>query len=396
MLETLKSSIYHLGKPSWRPMLSYLAHMHERALHAPFLQLPHLWEEVAPGQFDGQLFGGWETVHIALDTLYAEPEHARDQIFNCLALQGEEGFVPGWVYLDCQGLRWSDKVTFPPLWSWVLEDFYVRTGERDTLAKAYDALCRQIQWFERHRKTERGAFYYLDILDNFCESGVKEGRRFDQHEHMVEDLSCVDATAHLYSLYNHAASWSEFLLVEERGQWRAKAEALRFLLQREFFDEDTGFFYDPWRIHEVRSPLLSFEGIWPFVVGAASQEQALRIVEEHLLAPQRFYAAHPVPSLALEEEGFCLQSWRGPTRNSMTYWAARGCVQYGYRMAAIQLLENALDRTAEHFQKTGTLWEFYHPHGRSPQELDAPRPCRDHLGHNPLLAMSELWKELTH
>jgi len=91
--------------------------------------------------------------------------------------------------------------------------------------------------------------------------------------------------------------------------------------------------------------------------------------------------------------------WRGPTWNSMTRWAAAGCMRYQREDAAAALLEKALDATAEVFEKTGTIWEFYHPHGEDPRgihrkpETQQDAPCSDYLGHNPLIAMARMWGE---
>ena len=62
------------------------------------------------------------------------------------------------------------------------------------------------------------------------------------------------------------------------------------------------------------------------------------------------------------------------------------------------MLEAALDATAVQFTRTGTIWEFYHPQGGDPETLKRKPsgrnlPCRDYLGHNPLFAMVEMWKE---
>jgi hypothetical protein len=89
--------------------------------------------------------------------------------------------------------------------------------------------------------------------------------------------------------------------------------------------------------------------------------------------------------------------WRGPTWNSMTYWAARGCLRYGRVDAAQQLVEHALDASATQFERTGTIWEFYHPHGGDPQTVQRKphtrynAPCPDYLGHNPLIAMARIY-----
>ncbi len=68
--------------------------------------------------------------------------------------------------------------------------------------------------------------------------------------------------------------------------------------------------------------------------------------------------------------------------------------------AAAAILERALDATAAEFERSGTIFEFYHPDGepaetvaRKPYAEGVPNePCRDYLGHNPLLAMTRLWE----
>jgi len=143
---------------------------------------------------------------------------------------------------------------------------------------------------------------------------------------------------------------------------------------------------------------LGFEGMWPLAVGAAAEDQAARAIEENLLAPERFFTAHPIATVARSDPRFALRMWRGPAWNSMTHWAARGCVRYGRPDAARRLLEAALDASAREFRRTGTIWEFYHPDGGRPEDLERkpgrPQkgPSRDYLGHNPLLAMARLWR----
>jgi hypothetical protein len=124
------------------------------------------------------------------------------------------------------------------------------------------------------------------------------------------------------------------------------------------------------------------------------------VIDEHLLNPAHFFAPHPIATVGVEDPRFELRMWRGPTWNSMTYWAARGCVRYGRGDAARQLLERALDATAAQFERTGTVWEFYHPHGGRLEDLQRKpqtpynTPCRDYLGHNPLIAMAHLYDDI--
>ncbi len=255
-------------------------------------------------------------------------------------------------------------------------------------------MTRQIRWYENHRRATDAGYYYTDILDRTWESGVDEGVRFDDAQ--SGRLACVDATAHVYSLYENAAAWSE-RMGADGGEFQQHAERLRAYIQNELFDAETGTFYDIWAIGDPFKRRLTFEGMWPAVVGAATPEQANRVINEHLLNTDHFFAPHPICTVALTDPHFELRMWRGPTWNSMTYWAARGCMRYGRPDAARQLLERALDASAAQFERTGTIWEFYHPHGGDPRELERKphtqynTPCADYLGHNPLIAMAHTY-----
>jgi neutral trehalase len=177
-----------------------------------------------------------------------------------------------------------------------------------------------------------------------------------------------------------------------------KASHLRDFIRTELFAAETGFFHDIWAMPDPSKRRLAFEGMWPVVVGAATPEQAARVIDEHLLNPDRFFAPHPICTVALDEPLFERRMWRGPAWNSMTYWAARGCLRYGRRDAAGRLLARALDASAAQFERTGTIWEFYDPLGGPPESLQRKphtpfnAPCRDYLGHNPLIAMARMYE----
>jgi len=400
MLESLRKETKNVGKNQWQAMLAYLVDLHERSLHPPTMQFPYSWESISADEQLQMVFGHWDTVHIALDTLEHEPTHAVNQLENLIALQQENGLIPGPVWIHDNTLSKSSGITFPPLWPVVVEDAYQRLHNPELLQKFIGPLLRQIGWFEGNRASPQGGFYYLDCLDSFWESGVQQGIRFDGGPscgETHEETGCVDASAHVWLLYDHAERW-QAVLKGGKNDWHKRREELRAFIQGELFSEETGFFHDHWSVSSVKRRVRTFEGIWPVVVGVATAEQAKRVVWENLLDPRQFFTPHPIPSVALSEPGYSSVLWRGPTRNSMTYWAARGCLRYGWNQAAKSLLENALDGTAKIFQQTGKLWEFYPPQNesvsllsRDVQGIEGVLP--DYLGHNPLIAMAVLWQK---
>jgi hypothetical protein len=383
------------GKPAWRPMLLYLAELHGKSVHPPLGHFKYPFESIGPGYQGGKVFGHIDLTHIRLDTVRALPEHARNQIRNELAGQQPDGLIPGVVTFDKAGkATWKPGKGFPPIWV-VSADAYVEaTSDTGFLKECLDALRKQIGWFEKNRAAPGGGFYYLDVIQKTWESGMDEGIRYDQRPPAA--AASVDATSHAFMLYEHAARWSE-RLGQPHAAWDDKAKALQQFIQKELWDAQTGFFYDSWIVREPSRRHLAFEGMWPVVVGAATDAQAKRVIE-HLLNPKEFFTPHPIATVAMSDPKFELRMWRGPAWNCMTYWAARGCLRYGHNAAARRLLEAALDATAVQFRRTGTVWEFYHPQlGDQKALYRKPKgrhiPCEDYLGHNPLFAMADLWRK---
>lgn len=398
-----------LGQPAWHPMLRYLAKLHERATHPPAPPFEFEWEELGPGYGYGPAFGHWDVVHEMIDVLPARPAHTRRQLLNDLHLQLPNGFLPGSVYMpgspSAPGGVAANKTqaTFdrgtqshPPLWVVAAGDYLELAPDAALLRECFQCVTRQIGWFESARRAQPDGFFYNDILLHKWESGVDEGVRFDTAA--TGPRPCVDATCHVYQLCDYAARWARALGQDDRP-WRERADRLATFIRTQLWDDASGFFYDRWAIEDPALRTAAFEGMWPVVTGAATPAQAQRVIDEWLLNPERFFSSHPIATVGVRDPKFSLRMWRGPAWNSMTYWAARGCVRYGRPDAARRLLAAALDDTAAQFDRTGTIWEYFHPAGGHPEDLARKpqtkrnRPWTDYLGHNPLFAMARLWQQ---
>lgn len=383
------------SKKSWRPMLLYLAELHGKSVHPPIAHFQYPYEDIGPGYQNGMAFGHIDLTHERLDTVRALPEHVRNQTRNELKGQQADGLVPGVINFTADGKpSWKDFKGFPPIWPAAVDAYVEATADTDFLKECLAALLRQIGWFETKRAVPGDGFYYLDALQPTWESGMDEGIRYD--ERPSGPAACIDACSHVFGMYDHAARWSQ-KLSQPADKWQEKAKALQSLIQSKLWNDESGFFYDTWTVNSAAGRHWAFEGMWPVVVGAATAEQARRVIDKHLLNPQEFFTPHPISTVGVNDSKFELRMWRGPAWNCMTYWAARGCVRYGERAAARKLLEAALDVTAIQFERTGTIWEFYHPFlGEQEKLFRKPSgrriPCRDYLGHNPLFAMADLWR----
>ena len=137
---------------------------------------------------------------------------------------------------------------------------------------------------------------------------MDEGIRYDRRPPSA--AAGIDASSHLYLCYEHAGRWSR-KLGQPASEWEAKAADSKEFIRSRLWDAESGFFYDAWTIQAVDQRHLAFEGMWPVVVGAATAEQATRLIDEHLLNAKEFFSPHPLSTVAMSDPKFELRMWRG-------------------------------------------------------------------------------------
>ena len=401
--DNLISNAVKIGKPEWQPMLKYTAELHRKSTHPAVYPFNYEWEEIGPGYIYGPAFGHWDIIHQIIDVMRFYPEHALHQLLNDIKNQEPTGMVPGSIYMPGKpsgrdSVNWSKKEEgHPPLWPVAVQDYIDQTGDNTILNDFFTALIRQITWFENNRKAENEGFFYNDILLKRWESGVDEGIRFDKTE--MGRWACIDATSHVFQLYHYAALWAKKLGIDSEYFIKREDDLLKFIRTNLYVEKDK-MFYDIWAVNDISLRNTAFENLWPMIVGAATKAQADNLIDYYILNPEVFFTAHPISTVGRNDPKFELRMWRGPAWNSMTYWVARGCISYGRKDAAKLLLEKALDDSAEKFKETGTIWEFYNSLGGNPADVKRKpqtkqnMPCKDYLGHNPLIAMTLLYDKI--
>ncbi len=399
----LTTNITFPGKTEWQPMLKYTLELHKKSTHGPQYPFEYSWEEIGPGYCYGPAFGHWDIIHQTFDALVYDPDHAVKQLYNNIKNQEANGLIPGSIWMPGgqsgrEKVEWNNSTAgHPPVWVVAADKIISTTNDDKALINFYQALIRQLTWFENERKAEGEGFFYNDILLKLWESGIDEGVRFD--EPGLGAWACVDATLHVYMMYEYAEKWSRMLHVKP-DLFKRRKEELKSFINDSLYNPDDGMYYDSWAIRDTTLKHTVIENFWPLIAGAIDKDRADLLIDNYLLSESHFLTPHPVPSVSVSDPKFELRMWRGPSWNSITYWIALGCVKYNRTDAAKLILERALDKTAEQFEKTGTIWEFYHPYCGEQKEVKRKphtsfnTPCIDYLGHNPLLAMAALYDEL--
>lgn len=379
----------------WKTLLKHHAVLHESSLFDDsLLKTPYPLETLGPGYYFAPAFSHWDLIYALLDSCPVMPEHTLHQLENMLSFQQEDGSIAGAIFFVKGTGEPHFYSQFPAVWPLAVDEYTRVTGTDKAMKLCFEPLIRQIRWFEKERRAENYGFYYMDtVLPKTWESGVDESIRCEVVQERGK-FPCVDATSHVYMLYDAAARWSEKLTGNADEEFVAKRDELGELIRQKFYSEETGFFHDAYLLERGIS-FRTLTAIWPLTCGAASPEQANRVIDESLLNPERFFTAHPLPYVAINEPYFKLKMWRGGAFNSLTYMAILGCLRYGRKDAAVQIAEKILDMALHHYRCTGAIWEFYHPFGESPMKMSrkaAPwlLPCREYQGHNPFFALARV------
>jgi hypothetical protein len=122
-----------------------------------------------------------------------------------------------------------------------------------------------------------------------------------------------------------------------------RAERLARAINKVFWNEQDGFYYDRDEKTGKTIKVKSVAGFLPMWAGVASAAQSRRLVREHLLNKDEFWLEYPVATYAKSEPEFYEGSksgecnWEGPAWIPTNYMIFHGLLRYGYNNEAKEL-----------------------------------------------------------
>lgn len=130
-------------------------------------------------------------------------------------------------------------------------------------------------------------------------------------------------------------------------EFRRQARRLEALVRDHCWNEQTGFYYDnDVGTGRLRTESMHAGGFYPMIHGIPTMEQARRMVA-HLLDPEKFWTAYPVPTLARDSADYHpTHYWSGRAWPPVNFHILRGLIRYGFFEAADQLLVRWAEHTA--------------------------------------------------
>ena len=318
----------------------------------------------------------WDSFFNALELAVESPELARETLEAVLATQYDTGNIPNW-----RG-RFGGTAdrSQPPVGSFAVLKYFLRTGDREFLERAFPALERWAAWWRapkdgrpRRDGNANGLYGWGSDLGSLSRSPPHWERDASDHQKAAWEsgqddlpnwddarwnaatetleLDAVDLNALLALDAECLATMADGLGHGDRAAaHRARHRALVARMNELLWDDERGMYVDRhW--DGRRSSRLAASNFYPLLAGVPDRARARRMVDV-LLDERRFWGPFVVPTISRDDPAFPTQQyWRGsiwPTTNYLIY---QGLRRYGFDDVAASLARRSVDLFLRDWQR---------------------------------------------
>ncbi|HET7051846.1 MAG TPA: hypothetical protein VFI54_26485 [Solirubrobacteraceae bacterium] len=341
--------------------------------------LPFAYTCPSPHHYPWQWY--WDSCFAAIVWRRFDPERSRRELETLLAVERGDGFIGHTIFWNTplRGLRrYTYNVTSrdaemtssiqPPVLAWAWSIAVGDPASEPRIAKHYD-------WLAEHRDLDGDGLIWIVQPD---ESGLDASPQFDvmwrRRSHGLPGFTLLVARNRRlgYDLRRIAAAGGPVccevmtnVLHSLSLSALGRASLTDTIVQR-MYDPDSGLFWPLARPEPRARPALTWTALAPLALPDLPEEIGRRLVEEHLLDPQRFWLRVPPPSVAATEPSFApdvhrlpafRRIWRGPTWINSAWLVWLGLLRLGYGEQADELAR----RVAATIGSQG-LHEYYNPY----------------------------------
>ena len=255
-----------------------------------------------------------------------------------------------------------------------------KENDYEWLKDKFDIFENFIAHYENNTKHPCGLFYWVNDFAIGVDNEPCTFYRPDKSTGSIY-LNCL-----MYAELLAVAELAKNLGLEDKSTvYAGKATDLKAAIQAECWDERDGFFYsadlnlrpidkNEW-LHSGAprswNSLPMRIGVWTGFLamwcGLATEEQAKRIVEEHLLNDKTFNAKYGVRSLSVAEKMYSVKphgnpsEWLGPIWGNCNYMVFEGLLKYGYIQEAKDLAIKTVTLFGQDIEACGEMHEYYDP-----------------------------------
>lgn len=315
----------------------------------------------------------WDSWKHAVALVRFAPELAKDQLRVMYDYQDDMGMVPDVIYRDKEWNNWRD--TKPPLSAWAIWKIYEATGDQAFLEEMYPKVMKYHQWWYLYRDHDQNGLCEYGSTDGTriaaaWESGMDNAVRFDDAIMLKNNVQgwslnqeSVDLNAYLYAEKEYLSQMAQALGQEEdKLQLDKDADELKKAVQKHFYSQETGYFYDKVISSANLKTVEGTEGWTPLWASIATTEQA-ESVFSIMLDTAKFNTFVPLPTFTKDHPKFNPRNgyWRGPVWLDQVYFGVRAFEQYGKPEEAERVVRRLIQNAHGLNQKGAPIHENYHP-----------------------------------
>jgi len=310
----------------------------------------------------------WDAFFNGIQLALESPHLARETFLSVLETQYENGNVPNW-----RGrFAGTPDRSQPPIGSFAVLKYYLRTGDRDLLVHAFPYLSRWSEWWRapkgagRRRDGNGNGLYEwgcdIDLLSDSpaswentasrhqlaaWESGQDDLPNWDDalwvEDTETFDLESVDLNSLLALDLESLAYIARELGLDDRfTEIRTEYLNLAKRINRELWDETRGMYADR-RWDGTFTERLAASNFYPLIAGIPTPERAQRMLDT-LLDDSAFWGRYVIPTISRNDPAFEEQQyWRGTIWPPPNYLVCQGLRRYGFDVVAGELAARSAD-----------------------------------------------------
>jgi hypothetical protein len=332
----------------------------------------------SPGHYPFQWY--WDSCWTAIVWRRFDVARARAELESLLAAQHDDGFIGHTIFWDTP-LNERQRLTYnvlsrdgtmtgtiqPPLLAWA---WRIVVGDPALEPR----IVRHHEWLATHRDLDGDGLIWIVQPD---ESGLDASPQFDaiwggHADGLPGFLLLVHRNRKLdYDLRRVVADGGPVCcevmtnVLYGLSLLALGRPSLTPTLIERTYDEQAGLFRPLARPQPDHEPALTWAALSPLALPDLPEEIGRRLVEEHLLDPERFWLPVPPPSVPPTEPSFSRREsvlgirryWRGPTWVNAAWLVSLGLARLGYDEHA----EALRDRLGAAVAAAG-LREYYDPY----------------------------------
>ncbi len=279
----------------------------------------------------------------------------------------------------------------PPLFAWVERDYFQLSGDRahiKQLLEDQQFLQKHYDWFAGLHRGQRVPWARVPVALQpqplgFQWSGIASG--MDNSPRFANDPLAVDALAQqglaAHCIAELAGRIGDQLLA---ARWTTEFERVRTLVNRHYWDERDGFYYDLAPDGKTLSKTRTPAGFWPVFAGMATPQQVARMAA-HIRDPADLGGTVPWVTLSRSDPAFNAANgdyWRGAVWLPTAYMGVRALAENGQPALADSTAEAVLRHMLATYRNYSphTIWECYNPNQAEPAFHGSERVRADFCG----------------